>query len=284
MSEGQRVAIVADSTADIPRELAAAEGITIVPLITTFPDGETFRDGDLTQAEFFERMGRERALPTTSQPPVGDFAEVYEGLLASFAHVVSLHISNRLSGTIESARQAASAFGDRVHIFDTLNLSTAMAWQAIDAARLAARGAAHEEILAAAERVRGRVRHIVGLDKLDYLARGGRIGAVSAFMGGLVDLKVMLTVDAEGAFQPVARARGHNAAMRETLEVVRREMGGETKGRFMVADSMSPDTAAYLRDAIAAAYDAVELMIVETGVVISTHAGTGWGIGFVPGE
>jgi DegV family protein with EDD domain len=278
------VAVVTDSTADIPSDLAVAEGITVIPLITTFPDGQTFRDGELTQAEYFERMGRAKELPTTSQPPVGDFAKVYEGLLGSFTHVVSLHISNRLSGTIESARQAAAAFGDRVHIFDTLNLSTAMGWQVIEAARVAARGAGHEEILAAADRIRGRVRHIVGLDKLDYLARGGRIGAVSAFMGGLIDLKVMLTVDQEGAFKPVARARGHKAAMRETLDFVAREMGGETTGRFMVAHSMSPDTAAYLRDAIGAAYDAVELMIVETGVVIATHTGTGWGIGFVPGE
>jgi fatty acid-binding protein DegV len=72
--------------------------------------------------------------------------------------------------------------------------------------------------------------------------------------------------------------------MRETLEYVRREMGGETRGRFMVAHAMSPDTAAYLRDAIADAYEATELMVVETGVTISTHTGTGWGIGFVLGE
>jgi DegV family protein with EDD domain len=284
MSEEQRVAIVTDSTADIPPELAAAEGITVIPLITTFPDGETFHDGELTQAEFFERMGRARALPTTSQPPVGDFVSIYENLLESFTHVVSLHISSRLSGTIESARQAAGRFGDRVHVFDTLNLSTAMGWQVIEAARVAAGGAALSDVLEAAERFRGRVRHIVGLDKLDYLARGGRIGAVSAFMGGLLDLKVLMTVDPEGAFKPVTRVRGHRAAMRATLDFVHREMGGQTKGRFIVAHAMAPDTAAYLRDAIANAYEAVELMIVETGVVIATHTGTGWGIGFVPGE
>jgi len=284
MSGAQQVAIVTDSTADIPAEVVQAEGVTVVPLVTTFPDGETFRDGELTQAEYFERMGRARALPTTSQPAVGDFVKVYERVLATFPHVVSLHISNRLSGTIESARQAAEAFGERVHIFDTLNLSTAMGWQVIEAARVAAKGAGPVEVLEAAERIRGRVRHIIGLDKLDYLARGGRIGAVSAFLGGLLDLKVLLTVDEDGAFKPVTRARGHKAAMRETLEFVRRAMGGETKGRFMVADSMSPDTAAYLRDAIAHTYEATELSIVETGVVIATHTGTGWAIGFVPSE
>lgn len=280
----RKVAVVTDSTSDIPAALAAQEGITVIPLVTTFPDGASFRDGDLTQPEFFERMSRARALPTTSQPPVGDFAAVYQRLLESFSSVVSIHISNRLSGTIESARQAAAQFGERVSVFDSLNLSTALGWQVIEAAKVAARGADAAEVLAAAADIRARVKHIIGIDKLDNLARGGRIGAVSAFLGGLLNLKVLFTVDGEGAFQPVARVRGHNAAMRETLEFVRREMGGAKEGRFFVAHAMSPETAAYLRDAIAAAYQAVELTIVETGVVIATHTGTGWGISFVPGD
>jgi len=284
MSATQQVAIVTDSTSDIPAELAAAQGITVVPLVVTFPDGASFHDGELTQAEFFERMGRAKALPTTSQPAVGDFVATYERLLQTFPTVVSVHISNRLSGTIEAARQAAATFGDRVRVFDSLNLSTALGWQVLEANKHAATGAGPDEVVAAAESFRTRVRHIVGLDKLDNLARGGRIGAVSAFVGGLIDLKVLLTVDGDGAFQPVTRVRGHKAAMRETLEFIRREMDGATKGRFFVAHALSPDTAGYLRDAIAAAYDATELIVVETGVVISTHTGTGWGIGFVPGD
>jgi DegV family protein with EDD domain len=282
--ESRTVAIVTDSTSDIPRDMAEVEGIYIIPLVTTFPDGTCVRDGELTQAEFFERMGRAKALPTTSQPPVGEFVAVYEKLLETFQSVVSIHISNKLSGTIESARQAAESFGDRVHVFDSLNLSTAFGWQVIEAARVADRGAGVAEVLVAVENVRGRVKHIIGLDKLDNLARGGRIGAVSAFMGGLLDLKVLLTVDADGVFQPVTRVRGHKAAMRATLEFVRRGMGGATKGRFFVAHALSGETAAYLRDAIASTYDAVELTIVETGATIATHTGTGWGIGFVPGE
>jgi DegV family protein with EDD domain len=284
MNATRQVAVVTDSTADIPAALADAEGITVVPLVTTFPDGATFADGDLTQAEFFERMARSRALPTTSQPPVGDFSAVYERLLEAFPSVVSVHVSNRLSGTIESALQAAKHFGDRVSVFDSLNLSTALGWQVLAAARAAAQGADADAVIAAAEDVRSRVGHIIGIDKLDNLARGGRIGAVSAFMGGLLNLKVLFTVDAHGEFQPVARIRGQKAALRETLEFVRRGMGGATKGRFFVCHAMSPDVAAYLRSALEAAYEATEISIVETGVVIATHTGTGWGISFVPGE
>ena len=283
MSESRLVAVVTDSTADIPARLAAEEGITVVPLITTFPDGASFHDGDLTQSEFFERMGRTRALPTTSQPAVGDFASTYARLLETFPSVVSVHVSSRLSGTVEAARQAAASFGDRVKVFDSLNVSTGLGWQVIEAARTAAKGADAAEVLAAAESLRSRVKHVVGLDRLDNLVRGGRIGAVSAFVGGLLDLKVLFTVGAEGTFEPVVRVRGQKAALRETLEFVHRGMGSATKGRFFVAHALSPDTAAYLRDAIAAAYEATELIVVETGVVIATHTGTGWGVGFVPG-
>jgi DegV family protein with EDD domain len=284
MSEQQSVAVVTDSTADIPVRMVEEEGITLVRLITAFPNGDCIHDGDLTQAEFFDRMGQSNELPTTSQPPVGDFVRTYEQLLEKFDHVVSVHISSRLSGTIESARQAAARFGDRVHVFDSLNLSTAEGFQVIDAARTAKAGGTLTEVLAAAERTRSRVKHIVGLDRLDNLARGGRIGAVSALLGGLLDLKVLLTVDPDGAFQPVARKRGKKAALNETMEFVRRGMGDATKGRFFVAHAMSPETAESLRDRIAQAYETVEIHIVEAGSAITTHTGTGWGISFVPCE
>lgn len=285
MSEaGRRVAVVTDSTADITPQLATDEGVTIVRLITTFPDGQAFRDGDLTQVEFFERMGRARALPTTSQPPVGDFEEVYERLLETFSHVVSIHISGRLSGTIESARQAAERFGDRVSIVDSRNLSWGLGWQVILAARAAAMSAAATDVVAAAERARQRARLTVGLDRLDNLARGGRIGAVSAFLGGLLDLRVLFTVDEDGSFAPVARVRGKKAALRETLEFVKREMQGAKNGVFCVVRALSEDVAIQLRDGLESMFDTTEMLVMETGVVVATHTGTGWGIGFAPGE
>lgn len=279
-----RVAIVTDSTADIPPGMAEAEGVTVVRLVTCFPDGASFRDGDLTQADFFERMDRARQLPTTSQPPVGDFVLTYETLLERFSHVVSIHISHRLSGTIEAARQAAERFAGRVSVVDSLNLSWGLGWQVIAAARAAAMGAAASEVVEVCERARARARLVVGLDKLDNLARGGRIGALSAFVGGLLDLKVVLTVSEEGAFAPVARVRGRKAALHETLEFVRREMRGATSGMFCVVHALSEEAALQLRDALASMFDASELMVLQTGAVIATHSGTGWGIGFLPSE
>jgi DegV family protein with EDD domain len=278
------VGIVTDSTADIPRGMAEAEGVTIVRLVTTFPDGASFKDGDLSQAEFFERMGRTKALPTTSQPPVGDFIAAYERLLESCSHVVSIHISGKLSGTVEAARQAAQQFGDRVRVVDSRNLSFGLGWPVLVAARAAQMGAAVADVMSAAERARDRSRLVVGVDKLDNLARGGRIGAVSALVGGLLDLKVVFTVSPDGSFAPIARVRGKKAALRETLDFVKREMKGATSGMFCVAQALAPETARELRDALECTFEATEMLVVETGVVIATHTGTAWGIGFLPGE
>ena len=139
-------------------------------------------------------------------------------------------------------------------------------------------------MVAIAEHARDRARLVVGLDKLDNLARGGRIGALSAFVGGLLDLKVVLTVNPEGTFAPVARVRGRKAELREMLDYVKREMRGATSGMFCVVHAMSEDVAMQLRDSLASTYKGSELLVLETGVVVATHSGTGWAIGFVPAE
>jgi DegV family protein with EDD domain len=125
---------------------------------------------------------------------------------------------------------------------------------------------------------------IVGLDKLDNLAKGGRIGAVSAFLGGLLNLKVTLTVDSEGKFEPVARTRGNSAALDHTVEWVRRKMGPKGRGAICVLHAQSEDRALALRDRLQTLLDVTEMTVSEVGVVIATHTGTGWGVAVLPAE
>jgi len=283
MSTRPTVAIVTDSTSDLPPALVADLGITVVPLYVHFGD-EVFQDGELSQPEFFDRMNAAPQLPTTSTPSAGAFEEAFERALSVADRVVSLNISSALSGTVDAARAGAERFGDRVHVHDALNLSWGLGWQVVRAARAARAGETLADVVAVAERTRDRVRMIVGIDKLDNLAKGGRIGAVSVFMGGLLDYKVTFTVDREGKYQPIARSRGAKAAMRDTLEWVKQEMNGATKGAFCVIHALSADRAEQMRQALEAAYDVTEMFVVETGVVLATHTGTAWGIAFVPGE
>ena len=276
-------AVVTDSTADILPEIAAAHEVTVVPLTVTF-GAESFVDGTFTQADFFERMAGAPELPKTSQPSIGAFAEAYRAALETADEVVSVHISNRLSGTIESARAAAEQFAGCVHVFDSLNLSWGLGWQVIDAAQAAAEGLSPEAALDRLAEVRERVKMIVGVDSLDNLARGGRIGRVSTFLGSLLNLKVTFTVDTDGAFQPVARSRGEKAALELTMDWVAKQMDGATRGKFAVGHAMSLDRAHRLAEELRERYDVTELVVYEAGTVIATHTGSGWSVVVVPGD
>jgi DegV family protein with EDD domain len=285
-SDGARarsLAVVTDSTADLGPAIAAEHGITVVPLTVSFGD-ETFTDGQLSQQQFFDRMASAPKLPTTSQPSIGLFAETYERALQVADNVLSVHISEKLSGTIGSARQAAEQFPGRVHVFDSLNLSWALGWQALEAAQAAAEGLSPEAAVVRLGRVRDRVKLIVGLDSLDNLARGGRIGRVGAFLGAMLNLKVTLTVDANGEFVPLERNRGEKAALRHTIDWVAQQMGSATSGKFAIGHALSLDRAHEIAEEIKARYTVTDLVIYEAGSVISTHTGTGWGVAVVPGE
>lgn len=273
--------VITDSTADISPHMARERDITVVPLMVTIGD-ESFADGELSQAEFFARMNAASQLPTTSQPAVGAFVEAYERALEHAQHVVSVHISEKLSGTIDSARQAAEHFPGRVHVFDSLNLSWGLAWQVLDAAVAATEGLDPSATLARLTAGRERVKLLVGLDGLDNLAKGGRIGRVGAFLGSLLNLKVTLTVGPDGAFIPVARSRGEKAALKHTLEWVAEQMGTATSGRFAVGHALGEERAMWLRDEIAKRYEVTEMVVYEAGSVIATHTGTGWGVAVVP--
>jgi len=274
-------AVVTDSTADISPAIALERGIQVVPLVLTI-DGETLADGVLTQPEFFARMRAAKAIPTTSQPSVGAFLDAYERALATADSVISVHISEKLSGTIESARSAAEKFGGRVHVFDSHNLSWGLAWQVIDAVDAARESLDVSATLARLARTREQVKLIVGLDSLDNLRRGGRIGAVSSLLGSLLNLKVTLTVDSDGAFAPLGRSRGEKAALDFTLDWIAKQMGEATSGRFAVGHALSEDRAHRLADQIKQHWDVTDLVVYEAGSVIGAHTGTGWGVAVWP--
>jgi len=277
MAIPRNVCIVTDSTADVPRRLVESLNIGVVPLGVAV-GGHTFKDGDITMDEFFRRMNAARDLPTTSQPSVGAFLEMFEERLGRYSEIVCVTVSNRLSGTNESAREAAKRMGDRVHVFDSLNLSWGEGYQVVTAARAAAEGATVAEVLARLETVRVKNAMIVGLDSLHNLAKGGRIGKVSAFLGGMLNVRVLLGVDAEGALEPVYRGRGTKAALKATLDWAAERVDRARPAAFGVLHAQSPDRAAWLEEAVRERFTVAELEVIETGPAIATHTGTGWGL------
>lgn len=277
MSREQTVGLVADSVADIPAELAEELGITIVPLSVTV-GGETFVDGQLTMPEFFERMNAAKSVPTTSQPSVGAFVSAFEGALARYTDVVCVTISGKLSGTLESALEAARRLGDRVHVIDSMTLSWAEGLQSVLAAKAASAGASLEEVKRVVESARDKVHMVVGLDTLENLAKSGRIGRVSAMLGGMLNIKVLLTVDSDGAFEPVTRARGTRAALQASVDWLAEKIDERKRAAFGVLHAASHDKAKWLEAAVRERFNVAELVVIETGPVIGTHTGTGWGL------
>ena len=276
-------AVVTDSTSDITPEIAAENGITIVPLHVTI-GSETFEDGAISQAEFFERMRSAPQLPTTAAPSIGELAETYEAALESADEVIAVHLSSKLSATFETAVIAARQFGERVHVFDSRSLSWATGWQVLQTARDAREGVGVAEALGRLERAREETRIAVSIDSLENLRKGGRIGKVATALGSLLNLKVTIAVDDGGEFVAIGRHRGERAALQHVLDWTAAHMGGATKGRFAIGHAMSPQAAERLRSAIVERWEPVELVTYEAGASISAHAGTIWGVAVQPAE
>lgn len=279
MDLARSVGIVTDSAADVPPSLLDDLDISVVPLSVAFGE-ETFFDGELSPEEFFARMKASPALPRTSQPSVGAFTEAYKRLLERYEHVVSVHLSGKLSGTFESAREAASSLGERVRVVDSETLSMAAGFQVLAGARAAAAGESVDRVVEAVNAVRDRVCVIVGFDSLENLAKGGRIGRVAALAGSVLNIRVLLTVT-DGLIEPIARVRGTTKALEGTIKWMS-ERFPTGKGQVAVLHANSPDKAEWLEREVRKRFVATEFHVVQPGPVVSSHTGPGWGLAFVP--
>jgi len=272
-STAKPVLVVTDSTADLPPELVAELGITVVPLRVIFGD-ESFRDGiDLTSDEFFRRLQEAPELPTTSQPSVGEFLQVYEELAQRTDRIISIHVSSRFSGTVVTARTAAQSLAARcsIEVIDSNSASMAMGFAVIAAARAARDGADLDACAEAARSVLRRQRLAVVVDTLEYLRRGGRIGRAQAFLGGLLRLKPILTIR-DGEAYPLARVRTHRRALEEALRICL-DQGEVVEATVMY--TTRPEDAEYMTNEVARRCPGIPIHTGKIGPVIGVHGGPG---------
>jgi DegV family protein with EDD domain len=213
------VAIVTDSTSDLSSELAAELDVAVVPLTLTL-DGQTFKDGvDIGPDDFYRRLERSGGIATTSQPSIGEFSEVYQRLLRDHEQILSLHISGTLSGTVDSARQAADLVGDgRVTIVDTRLVSMALGLAVLGARRLVERGADAPQAADQVRPVCEAMKVYCMVDTLEYLRRGGRIGRAGALVGSMLQVKPVLAVQ-DGQVTPLERVRTKERALRRVISL-----------------------------------------------------------------
>jgi DegV family protein with EDD domain len=283
------VAVVTDTTAYLPRGVVEANRIHLVSLYVVFGVERTEREIDITDyGAFFEELRSVEQLPTTSQPSVGDFISVYEPLLAAGDDIVSIHISGGLSGTHESARQAAEQLerdgkgGERVHTVDSATAAGGLGLMAIVASRAAARGLGIDEVLEQVRGARESLKMWFAIDTLEFLKRSGRIGAASAWLGSTLRIKPILTVESE--MTPVERVRTSKRAFERMVDYARqRESSGADA--WVVQHIQAPDQAAELANRCREIFGHDAVFTSEIGPVLAAHTGPGLlGVGGVPGR
>jgi DegV family protein with EDD domain len=268
------VAVVTDSTADLPRDLAEELGIRVVPLSVTF-GSETFISGvTIDHAGFYERLATTERLPTTSQPTPAWFEEAYadcvdDGLDA----VVSLHVSAALSGTVALARARAADAEIPVEVVDTRLVGGSLGLAVLAAHRVAEAGGDVAEVVAAAHRVADRVTSLLVVDTLDYLKRGGRLTGAQALMGSMLRVKPLLHLT-EGRVEVLERARTWTRALDRVADLVA-EVGEAGPVDIVVTHAVSEERADEVWDRLEGRVEIARRLEAMIGPIVGTHVGPG---------
>jgi fatty acid kinase fatty acid binding subunit len=272
------VEVVTDTTQYLPSEIIMRHGLHLVSLYVNWA-GKTDRESDLGDYDaFYDHMRSAATLPSTSQPSVGDFLTVYEPLLEAGSDVLSIHLSGGISGTVHAAEQARDALvergiaPERIQVLDSETGCAGHGLMAIAAANALKEGADLQGAIEAAVRLRQRMRILFAVDTLEYLRRGGRIGAAQAWVGSALKIKPILTIDRE--IQPIERVRTAGRAFERMVDLLveRRESGADV---FMIQHIQAPDVAARLADRGREIYGRDPEFVSEIGPVIGAHVGPG---------
>ena len=280
----ERVAIVTDSSSDLPYAVLRKEGIHLVPLSIIFGH-QTYRDAiDLTPRQFYDLLASRSSHPSTQPPSVEDFAAQYRRLRGA-SHVLSIHLSRKMSLTEEHAALAAQAIGREepdgvdpplpsIRAIDSEQASLPLGLLVLFAARLAQRGLAVEDIAHRIEGMRRRLHAHFVVDTLEFLARGGRIGRAQAMMGKLLGIKPILGV-AEGEVGPVDRVRGGRAAQRRLVDLLKKKVDPRRPVIAGVAHASAPLWAERLEAILRSELQIADFLLAEMGPIVGTHVGPG---------
>ncbi len=271
------VAVVTDSTAYLPGELGGAHRLTVVPLTVVVNGVEGVEGVDVTPAEVARALGGRRVAVHTSRPAPETFVRTYRELLDGGADaVVSVHLSARMSGTVDAARLAAEEVGPQVTVVDAGFTAMGLGFPALAAGAAATAGADRDTVRQAAVETAARIGSLFYVDTLEFLRRGGRINAASALLGTALSVKPILhVVDGAIVVRDKVRTAGRALAKMVDLAV---DVSGDGPVDIAVHHLAAPDRAAHLADAIAArlGHRLRDRYVSEIGAVVAAHVGPGF--------
>lgn len=270
-----KIKIVTDSSVTIEPEVVKDLDITIVPL-SVMVDGVVYSDSDLKEGEFLRLMKESKNLPKTSQPPVGVFAEVFEALAETADHIIAIHMSHALSGTIEAARQGATLANADVTIIDSSFTDQALKFQVVEAAKLAKDGAELDEILQRIEEVKEKSELYIGVSTLENLVKGGRIGRVTGLISSLLNIRVVMQMK-NHQLQTIVKGRG-DKTFKKWLNELEDKLTNVDIEEIGISYAGTPAYATEMKERLQKFVEK-SISVLETGSIIQTHTGeNAWAI------
>jgi DegV family protein with EDD domain len=279
--------IVTDSGIDLlfPPERLAELDIHVVPLVVTL-DGQSFRENvDIQSDEFYRLLAATDSLPTTSQPSVGDFAELYRQLAASDPDILSIHMTSGLSGTLNAAQAGAKLVPEaNITFVDTKTLSAAAGWQVEAAARALKARWPMRQVLALLERIGAASDSAYTLQELKYLIHGGRISHMKGLIASILNLKPLIGVEkVNGTYVQLGQERSFKRAVRGLVDRIAERHALGSALRVQVLHSQNPQGAAMLRELVDQRFDCTWLPVGPMSLVLGAHTGPSMvGVAYAP--
>ena len=273
-SDMANIKIVTDSSVQLTPEEISQHNITVVPL-TIMIDNTVYIDGEtITRDDFMDEMAAAQNLPKTSQPAVGTFADVFDKLTADGSKVLAIHMTETISGTVNSSRQAAQIAKGKVTVIDSQFTDRAMAFQVLVAAEMAEAGKDMKTILDKLEQVRDNTTLVLGVTNLDNLVKGGRLSRVSGLISSFLNIKVILQLQ-NGELKALRKGRGMktiNNFIAETIATMAKLSNIKSVG---ISTAGAKELGEDIGRRIAEVLPSVPILVRPTDPVIATHTGPG---------
>lgn len=270
-----KVKIMTDSTADIPPEILKEYEIAFIPLKVVFGEKSYKEKIDLQPQDFYEKLVTYQGIPTTSQPSPGEFCDYYKDLTEDGSAVISIHLSAQMSGTIQSARIAASLLEERdITVIDSKLVAFALGCVVVEAAKAAQAGKSKEEILALIQMMINQVNTYFVVDSLEYLEKNGRIGKATSFLGTMLNIKPVLTIE-DGLIAPFEKVRSKSKALELLIRTAKDYSQNNGEISCYVFHANCYDEAIVFKQKLMKELNCEEILVGGIGAVVGTHAGPG---------
>ncbi len=270
-----RIKIITDSVADIPKDIAQALDITVLPLSVHF-GSVSYKDGiDLTTKEFFNKLSKCDRLPTTSQVNPGEFKMVFEKYLQDYDHIICITMSEAMSGTYKAANIAKELIGsEKIDVFDSKAISFGFGLIVIEAARSVQNGDTLDQVRESIQYNIENLENLFIVDTLEYLKKGGRLSTAEAFVGNVLKIKPVITIN-NGKLVSIDKIRGRKRVINYFIDYLKKnqyDLSDKTVGLFHAVDYEYLDA---LVKVVKDEFEIKEIIRSEVGTVVGTHSGPG---------